>query len=139
MDFLGARDARPVQLQRDDVYMTYSKAQYLGLIANELITNSYKHGTASRGPHLATLKLKRQSNGNTLLHYEDYGPGPSDEAVMEALAPGRPSEGGLSQVVALARELKGKPQISNRDGLCFSFEVPAKLTRPAPESTTAGD
>lgn len=131
-DFMGDRDPRPIPLQLDDVYMTYSKAQYLGLIVNELVTNSYKYATGSPGDALATVCLCHQEDGTALFEYRDYGPGPRQEDIDQAMARHRKREGGLQQVVSLVRELKGEPVIEGHGGMQLSFYLSAQLLHSAP-------
>ncbi|MFT4769616.1 MAG: two-component sensor histidine kinase, partial [Glaciecola sp.] len=129
-DILAERDPRPIDLDLDDAYMTYSKAQYLGLIVNELVTNSYKHGLESTTPSLAQISFKLSDSGAGLLYYRDFGPG-VDEAMIDGVmsAPRSEATHGLVQIVAMARELKAEPQIKGRGGLHFSMEVTNKLLR----------
>ncbi len=126
-DFMGDRDPRPIQLELDDVYMTYSKAQYLGLIVNELLTNSYKYATGSSGDVFARVCLKAQQDGTARFEYRDYGPGPTQAEINRATARNRVREGGFQQVVALVRELKGEPAISSEGGMYLAFTLAAQL------------
>ncbi|GAB5414085.1 MAG: hypothetical protein Cons2KO_16880 [Congregibacter sp.] len=127
-DFMGDGDSRAIQCHFDNVYMTYSKAQYLGLIVNELLTNSYKHSDCERSKPLAEIRLAMLEDGRAEFYYQDFGTGPSDTEINEALEKKRYGEtGGLGQVIAMARELKGDPVVGNQSGMHLHFFVPANL------------
>lgn len=139
-DFFGGEDGSQIICRLDDVYMTYSKAQYLGLIVNELLTNSYKHGPGvTANPH-AEITLRMQSDGGAEFHYRDHGEGPGDEDIRTAMETRRYGEsGGLGQVVAMARELKGDPVLYRDEGMHISFRLPSRLLRNELEDLALGN
>ena len=147
-DLLGARAAQPIALALDDIYMTYSKAQYLGLIVNELLTNTYEHGVGTTAQEVASVSLRWRDDGAAQFEYRDYGPGLSPGAISEALADTREANGGLRQVVALVRELRAEPSLESVSdaagtGMRLRFRLPPRLLRarpamPAPRDAVPG-
>ena len=139
-DFMDRGRNELVICELDDVYMTYSKAQYLGLIVNELLTNSYKHAGTSNEGVLARVSLQLNAAGGAIFYYRDYGRGVSEEDIELALnSDRRGPSGGFAQVVAMAKELKGQPEIWSEDGTHFSFSIPERLIQPAPKEQTSVD
>ncbi|WOJ95706.1 two-component regulator propeller domain-containing protein [Congregibacter brevis] len=129
-------DGRPIELDLDDIYLTYSKAQYLGLIVNELLTNTYKHTNQTDALHLASISLKTCGIKNEVrFHYRDNGEGLGPEEITAALVRKRYSElKGFGQIVGLARELGGEPRLYNDDGMNFELILKSKGIMSAPES-----
>lgn len=71
----------------------------LGLILNELITNSYKHAFDGNGPNLITVHIT--NNGNEyVLHYADNGPGVTDTQI-------RYGGTGMTIIRTLSRQIGG--------------------------------
>ncbi|MEM1402423.1 MAG: two-component regulator propeller domain-containing protein [Pseudomonadota bacterium] len=131
-DFMDRGRNDLVICEVDDVYMTYSKAQYLGLIVNELLTNSYKHAGIDNEGILARVCLQTTDSGGAILYFRDYGCGISEADINQAMNDDRRgTSGGLSQVVAMARELKGQPEIWSEDGIHFTFTIPERLIHSA--------
>ncbi|MEO0435290.1 MAG: two-component regulator propeller domain-containing protein [Pseudomonadota bacterium] len=133
-DLFGNKRQANISLHFDDVFMTYSKAQYLGLIVNELLTNTYKHFEKLDEEIKIEVRIEHTEEGDARFYYQDNGPGIDESAIEIALQPrGRSGPvGGLEQVVALARELKGHPIIVTRGGMSFAFSIPAKLIQQKP-------
>jgi len=126
-DLLDGRDTRPVETHFDTLHMTYSRAQYLGLILNELLTNSYKYASGGDAPLLATVSLEAISDGGAWFRYRDYGPGVPEETIARARTAGRDADSGLPQVLGLAAELKAETFLHSEQGLHFSLRLPATL------------
>ncbi|MEM6604284.1 MAG: two-component regulator propeller domain-containing protein [Pseudomonadota bacterium] len=152
-DLFASQENVRVHVYFEDVFMTYSKAQYLGLIVNELLTNSYKHHHSQASPLGVSIDLRGLNSeqagyrgpehAGVRFSYSDDGAGITTAEIEQALkrSPMVGISGGLRQVVALARELKGDPSIStgislgrdeDRSGMTFCFTIPAKLIQPTP-------
>ncbi|MEM6483731.1 MAG: two-component regulator propeller domain-containing protein [Pseudomonadota bacterium] len=152
-DLFASQENVRVHVYFEDVFMTYSKAQYLGLIVNELLTNSYKHHHAQASPLGVSIDLRGLNSeaadyrgpehSGVRFSYSDDGVGITTAEIEQALkrSPMVGITGGLRQVVALARELKGDPSIStgislgrddDRSGMTFCFTIPARLIQSPP-------
>lgn len=153
----GARDLYAgeapavVETNLEPVYMTYSKAQYLGLIVNELLTNSAKHGRPSGTQPLAELSLQWRE-GCVYFHYRDHGSNPLPQAVLSLLAddtgggrranaPERPtdrrndgSRQGIGQILALARELRSEARFHTDQGLHTTLILRPPLVAQQPRT-----
>lgn len=70
--FRGVKNEVNVQLDIEDTYLEMDLAIPLGLIINEVVTNSLKYGLSERG--VLSIRLKK-TNGNFELHLQDDGPG----------------------------------------------------------------
>jgi two-component sensor histidine kinase len=90
----------------------------LGLILNELITNSFKHAFRHIDTGIITLDLQK-ANGSVILTYTDNG---------EGIDPVRFNEDsetlGIYLVKRLTRQLKGEMVYSNESGSTFTFTFP---------------
>ncbi len=87
----------------------------LGIMLNELITNSFKYGLQKDRPALIDIQLKPEQNG-FYLYYRDNGPGfPSGHLQ------GR--EGGLGAYLirSMARQLKGQVESQNEGGASYTI------------------
>jgi two-component system, sensor histidine kinase PdtaS len=87
----------------------------LGIMLNELITNSFKYGRQKGHPALIDIQLKPEQNG-FYLYYKDNGPGfPSGHLQ------GR--EGGLGAYLirSMARQLKGQVESQNEGGASYTI------------------
>ncbi|MFK8041432.1 two-component regulator propeller domain-containing protein [Congregibacter sp.] len=132
-------DGRPIEFDLDDIYVTYSKAQYLGLIVNELLTNTYKHTIQTETPYLASMSLKKCDLKNEVrFHYRDNGEGLDPDEITAAYVRKRYSElKGFGQIVGLARELGGEPRLYNDNGMHFELVLKSKAIGSAPEPSAA--
>lgn len=63
-----------VELSMDDFYMEMSQGLFLGLIINELATNSYKYAFQKDGNGQIKLKLELKDDQH-IIKYQDNGPG----------------------------------------------------------------
>jgi PAS domain S-box-containing protein len=87
-----------------DVELSNDSAMPLALIVNELLTNAVKHGLNGSGPATVRVGLTRQ-NHSVLFYVEDEGPGFDLTAV-------RKQSSGLQLVEGLARQLRGKVEVT---------------------------
>ena len=87
----------------------------LGIMLNELITNSFKYGRQKGSPVRVDIQLEPEQNG-FYLYYKDNGPGfPSGHLQ------GR--EGGLGAYLirSMARQLKGQVESQNEGGASYTI------------------
>jgi two-component sensor histidine kinase/ligand-binding sensor domain-containing protein len=106
-------------------YLDIDTAVPLGLIINELLTNSYKYAFANKNTGTIKLELSKQKEGEYLFTYFDNGIGlPKDFDVNKATSLG------LRLVRQLAKQLAGKINYSyNNVGSKFEFVLMDYITR----------
>ena len=85
----------------------------LGLIANELITNSYKY--AQQRPILLTITLKHDGEYH-ILEFKDNGPG-----LPEGFDLAKAKSTGIWLVSRLAMQLHGRHEYEYQNGAVFSI------------------
>ena len=125
------------------------------------MTNSCKHFAAGADALRVKIVFARNpQTGEADFRYRDNGAGIDTAASEHALYSDERygTAGGLKQVVALARELKGNPDIASvredgvsdeamrgrlaawdgTSGMAFSFSIPPKLLQEAPELAKVG-
>lgn len=105
-----------IEVDAEDAKLDISKAVPLGLIANEVVTNSLKHAFDGRGGriHIAA----RMEDGTFIMTVADDGKG-----IDEARA-GDAKSSGLFIVDALAKQVGGTWTVESRGGLAFRIAVP---------------
>ena len=113
IDFSGI----PIALQLDVIAMEFpsNKLTYVGLILNELITNSIKHAF-TEGMVDPTIKIYLGREGKELkFEYRDNGKG-----LPGTMAPDQGNKG-LGLIWILARELEGRYGSRTDQGAVFTF------------------
>ncbi len=96
----------------------------LGLILNELFSNTYKHAFKNTSRIKVTVLLQEMSKGEYRLVYHDSGPGLSEELRFnnaETL--------GLELIRGLAKQLHGKASYQYREGGEFTISFKDSITR----------
>jgi two-component sensor histidine kinase len=102
LSFRGARNEVVVELDIDDTHLEMDLAIPLGLIVNELVTNSLKYGLSDQG----VLSIKLINDEPTFeLHIRDDGPG------MDIKSSGDAKTLGLKMVDYLIQQIEGKCEI----------------------------
>ena len=91
----------------------------LGLILNELITNSYKHAFADSQQGNISIKIDKQKN-NCHCIYEDNGSGIPEESISSIYTKGL----GLELVKILTDQLNGEINFENNDGYKCQLSFP---------------
>lgn len=95
----------------DEMEVHAEDAMRIGLLINELMTNSYKHAFAGTSEPVITIRTQSQSNGTVFITYSDNGPGLPDQKTGSEGA-GSPSLG-LKLIHLLRQQLEPR----------FQFEV----------------
>jgi two-component sensor histidine kinase len=102
-----------------DVQLGADKTLYMGLIINELVTNSIKHGLGQHPDPFLEVLLK-QHPGYIELKVKDNGPGIQREA-----NPRQEESYGMNLLYKLVREeLEGEVQYSYEQGAVFTIKIP---------------
>jgi two-component system, sensor histidine kinase PdtaS len=104
----GGRSLK-VECEAEHTLIDPQKALTLGLIANELITNSIKYAYKEHEEGTIAVKLDRDENGLVRLRVQDDGAGCPENA---------PSGTGTQLISALVKEHKGTYKRSNREKGC---------------------
>ena len=87
----------------------------LGLIINELLTNSFKYAFPKAEHPTLTLHFKTLENQKYRLEYADNGKGLSDTDVAKT------TSFGLTLIKMLSQQLGGQYQFQNKNGLWFEL------------------
>ncbi|MES2628756.1 MAG: histidine kinase dimerization/phosphoacceptor domain -containing protein [Bacteroidota bacterium] len=103
-----------VEQHVEQVTLDIDTAVPIGLILNELLTNSCKHAFRGRSEGKITIVLKQESSGHFKLEYSDDGPGL--DAATDLLSAGTL---GLKLVTRLAEQLDGKLEYHNSPQATF--------------------
>ncbi|MES2387896.1 MAG: histidine kinase dimerization/phosphoacceptor domain -containing protein [Bacteroidota bacterium] len=105
-----------VERHVENIFLDIDSAVPLGLIMNELLTNSYKYAFKNTGPGSIGIWLNHLGNGRYNFTYTDSGPG---------LPPGTKIESantlGLRLVKRLGRQLNGTSQYNNETGFHYNL------------------
>lgn len=104
--------------QLDDEILDSKIMFQLGIILNELLTNSYKYAFSDRTSGQIDI-IFRVANESLTLIYRDNGNVLPEEA-MEKTIPGL----GLKLISLLVRQLKGTLDIDRKEGTEFKIEIP---------------
>ena len=91
----------------------------IGLIVNELVTNTLKHAFPDGRNGILNIELKRKGYGNSVLTLSDNGVGIPDNITLE-----NNISIGLNLVVSLTRQLNGTIKLNRDKGTKFIIEFP---------------
>lgn len=110
-------DEKPTMyIVTDNLEMDGEDAMRLGLIVNELVTNSFKHAFEGIQYPKIHIDLEQQDSSSFTLRYHDNGVGISSDADTE----NRDSMG-LKLIHTLTKQLDGTLQLVKASGTCFDF------------------
>jgi two-component sensor histidine kinase len=108
-------------LSSKEINVAIESAIPLGLLINELLTNSFKHIQSEYYPLKITINLVEVSALEYELSYIDNGPGLPQGIVLN-----KPNSLGLKLVKGLTTQLKGSLTYSNVEGSKFLIRFPKK-------------
>jgi two-component sensor histidine kinase/tetratricopeptide (TPR) repeat protein len=109
------KDAFDLEICVDQEMLNVDTVMPLGLLVNEIVTNSFKY--AYPGLQRPSLKIKLQSSNNQLeLSVSDNGPG--------IPANSQPKGFGQNLIMALSRQLKATVTQENENGASYHFTIP---------------
>jgi len=117
MIILGTFSGTNVELQYDlePTDVTIETALPLGLITNELLTNSFKYAFPGNGHGIINISLKKVEGGQHVLTVKDNGIGLRDDFNFH-----NQNTLGMFIVRILVEQLDGSLQFTNDDGASFS-------------------
>jgi two-component sensor histidine kinase len=107
----------------DDFEVKIEKVVSLGLIFNEIITNSIKHGLIKESNYL-TIKVKKMDQSGITCYVEDSGSG------IEAASFAKSDKSfGMSLISLLVKQLDGKVEFGGDGKNSVSFQVDLEKTK----------
>jgi PAS domain S-box-containing protein len=109
-------DQVTLKLDVDNILLPVNKAIPCGLILNELITNSFKHGFPGDRKGLITVRMKEVTTNRITMVVEDNGVGLPDSFDIH----NSPSMG-LQLVCTLTDQLSGKIVVNSQNGATFTI------------------
>lgn len=120
---LAAQIAQSFSMKKLDINVTANNIHLdidtsipLGLILNELITNSCKYAFSKEERGGLNIQISQQGDGSYLLVHQDSGPG-----LPDGLDPAKVKSLGLRLVSRLAKQLHGTIQYSYENGCRFDI------------------
>lgn len=105
-----------IHLQLTDQLFDIDTAVPLGLILNELLTNSYKYAIDKNKVNEVFVSIESMENGEFILNYSDSGPGLKNESDFESA-----NTLGLRLIRGLAQQLAGKANYHYHKGAVFKI------------------
>ncbi|UFH54078.1 sensor histidine kinase [Spirosoma sp. KNUC1025] len=113
-----------IAIRVPDLHLDIDSAVPLGLILNELLSNSYKYAFANVETGEIRLDIEVKSEGNYALRYADNGPGlPIGFNVTSARTLG------LQLVNDLSRQIGGSVHYTTQNGAVFTVQFTNRQTR----------
>lgn len=109
-----------VRIEAEPFWLEASKATPLGLILNELITNSFKYAFRDHSAPDIYIGLRQNIKKEASLIYRDNGPG-----LSEGFEINQTKSLGLKLIQSLSKQLKGTFVIENRGGFYFELNFKA--------------
>ncbi|MCP4129406.1 MAG: sensor histidine kinase [bacterium] len=110
-----------INMDIDNIDFSIDEAMPLGLITNEIVSNSIKHAFPGRNGGGIFIGLKAHTRDSYSLIIRDNGIG-----INKDIDPENSKTLGLSLVVILAKQLKGIIQFSMADGTLFQIDFSVK-------------
>ena len=105
-----------LNLHLDELYIDIDTAVPLGLIVNELLTNSYKYAFANQKKVLVDISLVEHKKGNFILTFHDNGPG-----IKEVPDFNHAKTLGINLIGGLAKQLSGHAAYVFEKGSTFTI------------------
>lgn len=100
----------------DDIFLNGDTAIPLGLIINELVTNSFKYAFKNRSEGAITIKITKQKKKKYNMTVSDDGVGIPKDIDLK-----KPPSLGLTLVNILVNQLHGKIEMKNKPGTKFNI------------------
>jgi two-component sensor histidine kinase len=105
-----------LNLHLDELYIDIDTAVPLGLIVNELLTNSYKYAFANQKKVIVDISLVEHKKGNFILTFHDNGPG-----IKEVPDFNHAKTLGINLIGGLAKQLSGHAAYVFEKGSTFTI------------------
>lgn len=118
--FIGPQQEITLNFEIDDLSLDIDQAIPCGLLINEIVVNSFKHGFKNKEKGSLKIVMKKH-NGNARLVIADNGHGiPEDFDISTS------SSLGMMLIETFKNQLDARLDISNTIGTRFSFTFPIK-------------
>jgi len=112
-------DAVRLELELDELSLPVDRAIPLGLLANELLTNAFKHAFPGGRPGTVRVRLVR-GDASALFEVRDDGVG-----LPESFDPQAGGTLGMQLVWSLAEQIHGQVEVRNDAGAAFAVRFPS--------------
>ncbi len=109
------------ELGQDELYLSIDVAVPLGLIVNELLTNSYKYAMSDEHENKIQIHIMKLSKREYQLTYRDNGPGLADDVDFETTA-----TLGLRLINGLSKQIHGSVKYYFEKGSVFVINFKEK-------------
>jgi len=116
LDSFGAVDHINLELDMETIEIDVDTAIPLGLIVNELLTNSLKYAFPNKRKGKIKISLQKTSDEILLLEVADDGVGEQEENLNKGTG------FGTQLIRLLMQQLDGKMKFQSKEGTSFSFE-----------------
>jgi two-component sensor histidine kinase/Tfp pilus assembly protein PilF len=110
-------ESTTIQIAAQEVFIDIDTAVPLGLIVNELVTNSIKYALTDEQNSTISIELRQEESDRFLLVIKDQGNGLPDGVEV-----GKSETLGLRLVQLLSRQIKAKLDYKNVGGAQFSLQ-----------------
>jgi signal transduction histidine kinase len=116
--YRGSLEKTSFDIDSDDLYISIKQASPLGLILNELVSNSLKHAFPDGHDGIINVKIKQMDDDHVQVHFSDNGIGMPDSIDW------RNTESlGLKLVInLLENQLQGSVQMETNNGTQFFIQ-----------------
>ncbi len=118
---LDLRGTLSVGVTADDVRLDPKALQTIGIVVNELMTNSVKHAFADEEAGRIAVAASQNGSGIAIV-YQDNGRG-----VPDAVASGEAGGFGMQLVRAMIGRLGGTIAVESKDGVRVTMEIPCEV------------
>ena len=105
-------------VESDLMNINMDKALPIGLIINELLTNSFKYAFSENEHPSIQIVIK-----NNVLQYRDNGKGIDFGAATQ-----QPQSTGMQLIDSFAQQIKSQYSFKNDNGLCFEMTLPNEMS-----------
>lgn len=109
-----------IESRISNIEVDLDTAVHLGLLANEMISNAFKHAFKDQSEGLIKFDLS-QDKSNLILVIEDNGEGISDESFLN-----KSKSLGIRLINSFTKKLSAELQINTDEGTKFTVIVPLK-------------
>ena len=116
------RDVKMI-VHADPLIVDVEDATALGVIVNELVTNSYEHAFDDDGEGTISVFLQHRDDARATLIVSDSGPGFMPQSESE--------RNGLSLVLGLVKQVRGTVDLRTDSGTVWIIALPVRPTATA--------